>query len=166
MSFWAVAQIERRMQTPCKGRPNSLLEYILQRAGYETYLPRLQLRRHGVTRNIPLFPSYIFVRVVDRWYPITSSPGVIRLLMNGDRPAALIDSALDLIRGKERGGFVRLPRGTAKGDQVRVLGGQFVGHIGLYDGQTSHERERVLLELLGRSVRVELGRNDRVEATS
>jgi transcriptional antiterminator RfaH len=150
-----------------KSKISTLAEDLFARAGFETYLPRIKVRADGIVRIRPLFPSYCFVRVsIERWSPVAFTPGVIRLLMVGDVPAALNDSVIDAIRGREKKGFVQLPRGPQIGEKVRVVGGQFAGHIGLYAGQSPHERERVLLELLGRSVRVELAQADRVEGMS
>jgi transcriptional antiterminator RfaH len=42
------------------------------------------------------------------------------------------------------------------GDKVCVLGGAFRDCLGLYDGMTNNERVTILLELLGRKVRVNL----------
>jgi transcription antitermination factor NusG len=42
------------------------------------------------------------------------------------------------------------------GDRVRVLGGPFQGHLGLYAGMRSHARVEVLLALLGSQQRVTL----------
>jgi transcriptional antiterminator RfaH len=165
VSFWTVVQADRRLLAlNRKAQPTSLAEDLFGRAGFETYLPRIKVRTDGIVRIRPLFSSYVFVRVaIERWSPIAFTPGVIRVLMNGDHPAALNDAVIDAIRGREKKGFVQLPRGPQIGERVRVVGGQFAGHIGLYAGQSPHERERVLLELLGRSVRVELAASDRIE---
>jgi transcription antitermination factor NusG len=55
------------------------------------------------------------------------------------------------------GGFVRLPEGRgspvkrqiAIGAKVRIASGPFGGMSGLYAGQSTRERELVLLNLLG-----------------
>ncbi len=44
----------------------------------------------------------------------------------------------------------------ALGDPVRVLDGVFAAHLGLFEGMTDSERVTILLELLGRKVRVVL----------
>jgi transcription antitermination factor NusG len=168
VSYWTVIQANHKLLAlNRKAQPTSLAEDLFGRAGFETYLPRIKVRTDGIVRIRPLFASYCFVRVsIERWSPVAFTPGVIRVLMNGEHPAALNDKIIDAIRRREKKGFVQLPRGPQIGEQVRVVGGQFAGHIGLYAGQTPHERERVLLELLGRSVRVELAQADRVEGMS
>jgi transcription antitermination factor NusG len=169
MSYWAVVQAEPRVLIPGEKRDDeSLAEQLFARNGFESYLPRIKSRAADRKLRIaPLFPGYIFVRVVDQWYPIAWTIGVIRILMAGDHPARMPEKAMEEIRSREgRDGFVKLvqPRTLKKGVRVRVLSGQFQGHIGLYDGMSAKERERVLLDLLGRSVRVELARGDRIEA--
>jgi transcription antitermination factor NusG len=55
----------------------------------------------------------------------------------------------------------RLPKlpGMKVGERVRVLGGPFQGHFGLYAGMKPHERVEVLLALLGGQQRVTLPRS-------
>jgi len=60
-------------------------------------------------------------------------------------------------REDERG-YVRLDLGPrfALGDKIRVVDGVFDACLGLFDGRTDHERVAILLDLLGRKVRVVL----------
>jgi transcriptional antiterminator RfaH len=43
------------------------------------------------------------------------------------------------------------------GEKVRVLAGVFGDNLGLFDGMADRDRVAILLELLGRKVRVSLG---------
>jgi transcriptional antiterminator RfaH len=138
----------------------------LRRQGFDVYLPRyLKQRRHA--RRIekvaaPLFPSYLFVGIdlaTQRWLAIDSTIGVARLVRHGDRPAPVPQSIIDaLLLRHDADGFVQLqPRPRfAPGDKVRVVGGAFCDCLGLYEGMSAHERVTILLELLGRKVRVML----------
>jgi transcription antitermination factor NusG len=151
VSFWAVVQAEAQREHAAR--------LLLMRHGFETYMPRIKVRN----RISLLFPTYVFVRVIDRWYPILWTAHVVRLLMTGDKPACLKDEIMASIRKREIGGFVKLPlpnRQLKPGQKVRVIGGSFNGQVGLYQGQTSRDRERVLLELLGQAVPVELPSKD------
>jgi transcriptional antiterminator RfaH len=155
MSYWTVVQ--------CRSQCEHIVRLLLMRGNFETYLPRIKHRN----RIAPLFPAYLFVRVVEQFYPIMSTPHVVRVLMSGDRPVPMPENAMaELFRRQGRDGFVKLAqrRGPMIGSRVRVLAGQFAGQIGVYNGQSAKERERVLLNFLGRSVRVELGQGDRIEA--
>lgn len=145
MSYWAVVQTESQREP--------FVRMMLMREGYETYLPRIRMRK----RILPLFPSYLFVRIVDRWYPVKNTIGVSKVLLAGDQPAHVHDAIIVKIKHMEHGGIVRLPKPekTLKpGAKVQIVRGHFQGHIGIYDGASGKERERVLLQLLGQSVPV------------
>jgi len=126
-SRWYVAQTHPRAEAKAA--------WHLRRQGFTIYLPRiLKQRRHA--RRIdrvaaPLFPSYLFVSIdmtTQRWLAVDSTIGVTRLVRDYERP----------------------------GDKVRVIGGALCDCCGLYEGMTGQERVAILLELLGRKVRVAL----------
>jgi transcription antitermination factor NusG len=129
-----------------------LVRHHLDRAGFETYVPKIKDGK----RSAPLFPGYLMVRVVVRWYPVRWCPGVLRLLMDGERPARLRDAVVDEIKGREVRGFVKLPKPPTlqEGQPVRVITGTFAGRTAIYAGMSGAQRERVLLDLLGQSVTV------------
>ena len=97
-----------------------------------------------------------------QWHGAYAAAGVVRLLMDGDRPARVADTIIDDIRKREVGGIVRLPKPPPfqPGDRVRVFRDPFEGHFGLYDGMAPHERIFVLLSLLGSQVRAEMSEAD------
>jgi transcriptional antiterminator RfaH len=138
----------------------------LRRQGYEIYLPRyLKRRRHARKVDIvakPLFPRYMFVTIdmaTQRWRSIQSTSGVSHLVTNGDEPAAVPEGVVYALRGREDSkGFVMLDvaPGFAPGDKVRVLAGAFMDNTGLFNGMADHDRVSILLEMLGRQVRVVL----------
>lgn len=141
--FWSVASVVTNRV--------DLVQDRLKREGIETYAPKI---RNG-KRVEPLFPGYLLCHVVLRWYPIRWCPGVTRLLMNGEQPAVLPDHVVADIRRQEVRGIVKLPKppGTIeRGQRVRITVGMFAGHIAVYQGMSGEQRERVLLEWLGRSV--------------
>ncbi|HMA56041.1 MAG TPA: transcriptional activator RfaH [Pseudolabrys sp.] len=136
----------------------------LGRQGFATYLPRyLKRRRHARRIDIvaaPLFPRYLFVEIdmgVQRWRSIYSTVGVSRLVSNGDFPAPVPDEVISSLKRREStSGFVQLdhrPKFKA-GDKVRILEGAFYDCLGIYDGMSDRERVEILLDLLGRKVRV------------
>jgi transcriptional antiterminator RfaH len=136
----------------------------LNRQEFVTYLPRyLKKRRHA--RRVeevtaPLFPRYLFVSIdlaTQRWLSIRSTFGVTRLVCHGDRPAAVQDEIVEALRQREdENGLVKLDRRPqfAPGDKVSVLYGPFQDCWGLYEGMSGKERVAILLDLLGRKVRV------------
>jgi transcriptional antiterminator RfaH len=138
----------------------------LARQGFETYLPcYLKRRRHARridTVATALYPCYLFVKfnaALQRWRSILSTVGVARLVCNGDMPAALDGAIISGLKARENAqGFIQMdtrPR-FAPGDKVRVSEGVFSDCLGLFEGLSDRERVAILLDLLGRKVRVVL----------
>jgi transcriptional antiterminator RfaH len=140
--------------------------FHLGRQGFEVYLPRyLKQRRHARrvdTVAAPLFPRYLFVSVdmaTQRWHSIRSTFGITRLVTNGDVPAVVPQAIIEgLKRREDTNGLVQLERRPrfAPGDKIRVLNGAFCDALGLFEGIRDQERVAILLDLLGRKVRVVL----------
>ncbi len=139
----------------------------LERQGFATYLPRyLKRRRHARrvdTVAAPLFPRYLFVEIdtnSQRWRSIYSTVGVSRLVSNGDYPVPLPDAVINSLKSRENtSGYVQLddrPK-FGVGDKIRILEGAFYDCLGIYTGMPDRERVEILLDLLGRKVRVLLG---------
>lgn len=139
-------------------------EFNLRRQGFTTYLPRyLRSRRHARRTEVvarPLFPRYMFVALDltrDRWRVVQSTFGVSHLVLAGEEPASLPDSIVDEIRSRETGeGFVALglPAGVKPGCKVRLVDGIFADSRGVLERIADDQRVAILLELLGRKVRV------------
>ena len=157
-SRWYVVQTQAHAETKAC--------WHLARQGFETYLPRyLKQRRHARRVEMvqaPLFPRYLFV-VIDiatqRWRSISSTIGVSQLVCTGDLPAPVPSRVIELLKQREDDkGLVVLPPQPSftAGDKIRILDGAFADCIGLFDGMRDFQRVSVLLELLGRKVRVML----------
>ena len=138
----------------------------LVRQGFDVYLPRY-LKRRSHARKIdkiaaPLFPRYMFVQIdiaTQRWRSVQSTYGVSRLVLNGSDPAPVAGQVIHALKAREdTSGYVTLDQRPkfAIGDKVRVLAGVFAGNLGLFDGMADRDRVAILLELLGRKVRVSL----------
>ena len=142
-------------------------EQNLQRQGYDVYLPRYLKRRFHARKvdkvAAPLFPRYLFVRIdiaTQRWRSVQSTYGVSHLVLNGSEPAAVAQPVVNLLRAREdENGFVKLDRrpSFALGEKVRVVAGAFAENLGLFDGLADRDRIAILLDLLGRKVRVVIG---------
>jgi len=157
-SSWHVVQVHSHAEVKA--------QMHLNRQGFDTYLPRyLKRRRHARRTEMvaaPLYPSYLFVTfnpLIHRWRSIHSTVGVARLVGNGGAPAAIGDAVIAGLKGRENAqGFIQLERRPqfAAGDKVRVREGVFCDCLGLFEGMGDRERVAILLELLGRKVRVVL----------
>ena len=157
-STWHVVQVHPHAE--------SKAQMHLVRQGFATYLPRyLKRRRHARRTEIvpaPLYPSYLFVsfnRTIHRWRSIHSTVGVARLVCNGEVPAVIDSEIIDGLKSRENEqGYIQLERRSqfAAGDKVRVREGVFCDCLGLFESLGDRERVAILLELLGRKVRVVL----------
>jgi transcriptional antiterminator RfaH len=155
-TFWHVVQTHVHAEAKA--------QLHLGRQGFETYLPRYLKRRRHARRTdtvaAPLYPSYLFVTfnpAIHRWRSIQSTIGVARLVCNGDMPATMDDAIVNGLKGRENAqGFIELARRPqfAAGDQVRVREGVFSDCLGLFESMGDRERVAILLDLLGRKVRV------------
>jgi transcriptional antiterminator RfaH len=152
---WYVVQTHAHSEAKAAGH--------LTRQGFGAYLPRyLKRRRHArrvETVAAPLFPSYLFVAVdmmCQRWRVIHSTIGVTRLVCNGNEPASVPDVVVDALKRRENDeGFVQLERRRFEpGTLVQITDGAFASCLGLFEGMRDDERATVLLDLLGRKVRV------------
>jgi len=136
----------------------------LGRQGFATYLPRyLKRRRHARRVDVvaaPLFPRYLFVEIDtarQRWRSIYSTVGVSQLVSAGDVPTPVPNSVVAMLMNREdAAGFIQLDRQPRfrSGDKIQVRDGIFSECRGLYDGMPDGDRVAVLLDLLGRKVRV------------
>jgi transcriptional antiterminator RfaH len=155
---WFVAQTQPHAEAKASAH--------LQRQGFGVYVPRyLKRRRHArrvETVAAPLFPRYLFVGIdmtAQRWRSIASTAGVTRLVCHGEQPSAVPDGVVEALQRREDGDrFIRLDTRPLfrPGDRVRVLDGAFATCLGLFDGMADRERIAILLDLLGRKVRVVL----------
>lgn len=138
----------------------------LVRQGFAVYLPRYLKRRRHARRmekvHAPLFPRYLFVAPTpenSRWRAINSTVGVCYVVSHGGEPTAVPPRVIDNIRMREDDhGFVALGSAAMfqRGDRVKILDGPMADHIGIFEATTDEERVIILLDLLGRRVRVKV----------
>jgi transcriptional antiterminator RfaH len=155
---WYVAQTQANAENKAVAH--------LARQGFATYLPRyLKRRRHARRVDVvaaPLFPRYLFVEInmaVQRWRSIYSTVGITRLVCNGEYPAPVPEQVVDVLKSRENtSGFIQLDHRPKfkTGDKIRILEGAFYDCLGIYDGMPDRDRVGILLDLLGRKVRVVL----------
>lgn len=139
----------------------------LGRQGFAVYLPRY-LKQRSHARKIdtvprPLFPRYLFVAIdlaTQRWRAIQSTLGVSHLVCWNGTPASVENGVIGALKAREdERGFIKLLRRPAfsPGDRVRIVDGAFTDSLALVEGVSDRERVAVLLDLLGRKVRVVVG---------
>lgn len=146
----------------------------LRRQSYTVFLPTLSKTvRHARsvrTAQEAYFPGYLFVRLdvaIQRWRPIESSIGVLRLIKAGSKPtAAPVGLVESLIARSHSDGHLRLDvQDLQPGQVVRITQGPFAESLAVVDRSSGEERVRVLLALLGQTTAVSLARQDVVLAS-
>ena len=138
-----------------EGKREQFVKTILEKAQHEIYFPRILV----AGRKVPFFPNYLFCKLLNgQFYDVRWTPRVLQVIQG---PVGTLESTVTNLRKRERDGYIPLPRAPRPqarkvGDPVSILAGSFEGHVGWYDGQSGADRVRVLLDLLGRKVSVEL----------
>jgi transcriptional antiterminator RfaH len=139
----------------------------LSNQGFRVFVPRCwKNRRHArrvETISTPLFPRYIFTVIDmtrDRWRSINGTVGVDRLLMSGGEPQPVPRGLVEsLILATDAEGNLHFDYGLQEGQSIKVMAGPFANLVGSLEKLDERGRVRVLLELMGASVRVALPRH-------
>jgi transcription antitermination factor NusG len=111
-----------------------------------------------VQLELPLFPGYVFVRLpICERLRVVQIPSVVRLVGFGGLPTALPDDEIDLIRAGFLQGCGAEPHPfLTVGRRVRITAGPFAGLEGILKRKKSVLRVVVSLELIQRSVAVDV----------
>ncbi|MDA1308262.1 MAG: transcriptional activator RfaH [Proteobacteria bacterium] len=138
----------------------------LMRQGFEVFLPQYVKRRRHARKielvRAPLFPRYLFVAIdmaVARWRAISSTIGVNYLVCSGNTPLPVPNGIVESIRGRvgEDGLVPVEPTIPFKmGDPVQMVSGALADSHGLFQCVTDEDRVIVLLDLMGRQLRVKV----------
>jgi transcription elongation factor/antiterminator RfaH len=155
---WYAVQTQPNRETRAK--------HQLENQAFEIFLPkRLKTVRHArKLRNVTaaFFPRYLFVRLdlaKQRWRSVNGTLGVLSLVMQGELPhpvpIGVVETMMSCI---DANGLLCLEENLKKGSQIRVAAGPFAERLGILDRLDDSGRVRVLLEILGGAVPVQLDR--------
>lgn len=132
----------------------------------EHFLPVFESIRRWKDRRVkldmPLFPGYIFVRLAlrDR-LPMLQIPGLARLVGFNGMPSALPEEEIGALRaGFEHGVRAEPHPFLTVGRRVRVKAGPLAGLRGILVRRRKQMRFVVSVELIQRSVAVEMDEGD------
>lgn len=133
----------------------------------EHYLPLYRADRKWrdgskVTLELPLFPSYIFVRIsrAER-VSVLSVPGALAVVGGtGGEPAPLADSAIEALRIGLREHRIEPHPLLRVGQLARIRSGAFAGMEGVILRKKSGFRVVLTLEQIMQSIAVEVGEGD------
>jgi transcription antitermination factor NusG len=146
------------------GREKSVASQ-LQARGIEEFVPLYRTRRQWSDRTkeleLPLFPGYIFCRFDfnDR-LPVLITPGVQMIVGVGKLPSPVSEVEIDNLRRVVASGVAAHPHDQylTVGERVRIREGSLAGVEGILVEVKNSWRIVLSVELLQRSVSVELDR--------
>jgi transcription antitermination factor NusG len=132
----------------------------------ESFLPLYQKLHHWKKRNsvrleLPLFPNYVFVHTrPQQRTSVLAVPGVLCMVGRGHIASALPDAEIESLRtGLDLGKFEPHPYLIA-GERVRIIAGSMEGMEGILLRQKNEMRVVLTLDLIKRSVAVEVDVHD------
>lgn len=125
---------------------------------YQPLILEKKLRKQKLVQvEQPLFPCYLFVRVVDKWRSLNSTHGVAALI-----PGQVRDCIIDDLKMREENGYIQLPKSKPfeVGDKVTIQAGPFQGHEALVERMSVKDRQKILLGLLANKISVLINETD------
>jgi transcription antitermination factor NusG len=143
-------------------------EEDLRMKGLEPYLPAFEEIHDWKDRRakvrVPLFPNYVFARLAntaEMRIRVLQSAGVVRILGTGNTIEPIPEAELDAIRRVLAAGRRCLGHpGLLPGTKVSVISGPLRGVEGTLIKIRNESRLQCSVEMLGRSVSVEIDTRD------
>jgi len=132
----------------------------------ESFLPLYQVRhrwknRSTVTLDLPLFPNYFFVRIdPEERLQVLKLPGVLSIVSSGRQLLPIADEYITALRGGLQRYRIEPHPNVEAGDRVCITTGPMAGMEGIVDRQKNDLRIILRLEMIGRSVAVEVAANE------
>jgi transcription antitermination factor NusG len=131
--------------------------------GIESFVPLYQVRhrwknRCTATVELPLFPNYSFVRMdVRERVQVLSLSSVRYLVSSGHEPLPVPDNYISFLRAGLLAHRIEPHPDLEVGDRVRINTGPMAGMEGILDRRKNGLRIVLKLEMIGRSIAVEVG---------
>ena len=136
----------------------------LENQMFRTFLPqRKKTIRHAhkfSTVVAPFFPRYMFVvfdLMRDRWRSINGSIGVASLIMQGDLPQPVPTGVVEALQSlMDSRGHLNFEKSFRVGDRVQLTAGPLAEKLGICERLDDSGRVRVLLDIMGGRVPVQV----------
>jgi transcription antitermination factor NusG len=128
----------------------------------ESFLPlyvEMHRWRNGCRAKVeqPLFPGYVFARVGGGGTTrVLSVPGVLLIVGSGREPRALPDFEIEALRSGLRLRKFEPHPYLAVGEKVRIQSGSLAGMVGVLTRKKNNLRVVLTLDLIRRSIAVEV----------
>lgn len=139
--------------------------HLLQRH-IESFLPLYKAKHRWKNRctvivELPLFPNYLFVRIdPQERLRVLRVPGVRSIVSCGPEPLPVPDQYISGLRDGLLKCEIEPHPGLEVGDRVSITTGPMAGMEGVLDRQKNTFRVVLKLEMIGRSVAVEVDLED------
>jgi transcription termination/antitermination protein NusG len=148
-----------------RARFEQIIARLLVEKGYESFVPMCKTRRSQDNsikiRELPLFPSYVFFKMVQPNVPLViTTPGVIRIVGTGKVPLPIEDNEIAALQIIMRSVANRHPWPFVQtGCTVQIESGPLCGLRGVVCRIRNTDRLIVSVTLLRRSVAVQIDRD-------
>lgn len=129
----------------------------------ESFLPLYKIRRRWKNRctatvDLPLFPNYFFARIdLHQRIQVLNLPGVLSIVSSGRQVSPIPDEYIAALRGGLLAHRIEPHAQAEVGDRVCIRTGPMEGLEGILIRQKNDLRVVLTLEMIGRSVAVEVG---------
>ena len=158
---------EERMQwyaVHTRGRHEKKVAAQLMEKAIETFLPTIKEVHHWSDRKkiveVPLFPSYTFVRMPDdgcHRLAVLQTEGVVRIVSYGENLAAIEPKQVEDIRTLLASGVPMTMHPFLKlGARVRVRGGCLDGLEGIFVSRPNESTLVITVDAIQRSIAIDL----------
>lgn len=128
----------------------------------ETFLPLYNVKhkwknRCTVDLELPLFPNYFFARIVPRErVRVLELPGVVSIVSSAGKPIPLENDYITALREGVLAHKIQPHANLEAGESVRIISGPLAGAEGILERRKNDLRVVLRLEMLARSVSVEV----------
>lgn len=128
----------------------------------EAFLPiyeslRVWKNRQRIKLELPLFPSYLFVRMCrSQRSRVLSAPGVLRIVGNHRDPIPVPDATVDFLRSGVFAKSIEPYSELVVGERVRIRSGPMQGLEGVLVRKNNNLRFVLTVDLINRHAAVEI----------
>jgi transcription termination/antitermination protein NusG len=149
-----------------RSRHEKIVGQQMVRGSIDHFLPLYETVRKWKDRRakvqLPLFPGYLFVRIAPRnRLRVLQVPGVVGLVGSNGMPVALPQAEIETIRDALQHGIHAEPHRYLKvGSRVRIKAGALEGLTGILQMKKGQMRVVVAVELIMRSIAVDVDAAD------
>jgi transcription antitermination factor NusG len=132
----------------------------------ESFLPLYRARhrwknRSTATVELPLFPNYLFVRISpEERIPVLNVPGVVTIVSSGRQLLPIPENYMTRLQAGLTAYRMEPHPNIEAGDRVCITTGPMTGAEGVLVRHKNELRVVLRLEMIGRSVAVEVGSSE------